>query len=139
LIVYTKVHQAVLIVKGALQPHRTKLGRSCHWRATAAATASAMRVLLTPPGPVRVTRGMSSHCRSERTVAISCSRPISGLREWERVDTEANTLGAGWGGDRDWWEISDRRSIAHRGSLFLRHWCGRALEVAPEYLARRIG
>ncbi len=57
---------------------------------TAAATSSAMRVLPTPPGPVRVMRATSS-CRSRSTIRrTSCSRPISGERGRGSADCGAS-------------------------------------------------
>ena len=48
---------------------------------TSAATWSARRVLPTPPGPVRVTRGTSSRSSKWQTTSTSCLRPMSGLRD----------------------------------------------------------
>ncbi len=45
-----------------------------------AATSTARRVLPTPPGPVRVTRGTSCRSSRARTAASSPSRPIRGER-----------------------------------------------------------
>ena len=60
--------------------------------ASAAATASARRVLPTPPGPVSVSSRTAERAGSSRAVAavISTSRPMSGVG-----DTGSRTLAAG--------------------------------------------
>ena len=49
-------------------------------RAASSVTRKAIRVLPTPPGPVRVTSGTSSRRKRARTAASSRSRPIKGVR-----------------------------------------------------------
>ena len=64
----------------------TKYVPSANDAATSWATASASRVLPTPPGPVTVTVGTASSSRSVRAVARSAIRPTKGVRTNRQLD-----------------------------------------------------
>ena len=69
-----------------------KMAPSQKLELTASSTACAMRVLPTPPGPVRVSKETAGSRISEQTSAHRCFRPMRGVRSAD--DGETGRVGA---------------------------------------------